>query len=419
VGGDPVLSVRRRAWLAGGSERADVASVVVLGVGYLVAAVGLALTLRSPSGHELAVLALLVIAYGIACRTAFNHEHGTSVPTEPVFVGMLLLTPLALVPLAVMVGQFLEGVERGPNLRTFARAALLRLLNCWHCIGPVVVLMIADLDGPRLSHWPVYVGALAAQFAVDLAVAVIRQRALGIRVSTIGRPLAWTFAVDATMAVIGLCAVLAADGSYAGAGLVAVPIALTWLLAHDRRALAEHRDDLGQAVESAREEARIDALTGLGNRRAWYEAIDAAQSRVAEDPALIGHVLTADLNRLKAANDRLGHDVGDALIRSMADAITAIAPPGAAICRIGGDEFALVHLTALSTEDPAFLAGALRAAVAAQAPIAGVQLSAAIGVAACPPERSFRDAFRRADQAVVDEKRERRSQQQRAADLGG
>lgn len=405
-----------RLRLTAGSERADMASVVVLGTGFLAAAVALAATVRSPSMHDLVLLVLLIGVYAIACRNVFTHQGGASVPTEPVFVAMLLLTPLGLVPLAVLVAQLLEGVDRATP-RAFARAVLLRMLNCWHCIGPVVVLLVADLGQPELAHWPVYVLAIAAQFAVELTVAALRQWARGTGLRAIAGPLVWTFAVDAVMAVLGLCAVLAAGSRYVSVAFAAVPLVLTRLLAHDRQALADNTADLGAAVATARREARVDALTGLGNRRAWYEAIEAAQGRVAADGELIGHVIAADLDNLKVANDTYGHDVGDELLRALADAFRAIAPVGAVVCRIGGDEFALVYLAAADATAADRLGSALRDTLAGHPPVAGVRLSSAIGTASSPPMPSLLDAFHDADTTVVAQKREVK-QRHSSPDLG-
>lgn len=80
----------------------------------------------------------------------------------------------------------------------------------------------------------------------------------------------------------------------------------------------------------------IDALTGMGNRRS-LEGMKAAL--MGTDPLPIGIVL-GDLNRLKHVNDTYGHQVGDALLRFAAQALADACPPGGAIFRIGGDEFA-------------------------------------------------------------------------------
>ncbi|MBA2508090.1 MAG: GGDEF domain-containing protein [Nocardioidaceae bacterium] len=91
--------------------------------------------------------------------------------------------------------------------------------------------------------------------------------------------------------------------------------------------------------ERLRELAYTDALTGLANRRAADEQLEAWAS----DPAYAG-ALTAmlcDVNDLKEVNDSHGHLVGDRLIREVAGHVSAAADQlhGGIAARVGGDEF--------------------------------------------------------------------------------
>ena len=85
--------------------------------------------------------------------------------------------------------------------------------------------------------------------------------------------------------------------------------------------------------------ARVDALSGLANRFVLLERL--AEVR-AQGSALCVALLLFDLDRFKLVNDRLGHVVGDALIRAVADRVRMIVAPGDVAARLGGDEFALV-----------------------------------------------------------------------------
>jgi diguanylate cyclase (GGDEF)-like protein len=89
--------------------------------------------------------------------------------------------------------------------------------------------------------------------------------------------------------------------------------------------------------------AHTDPLTGLANRRAVDEALDAAMARHIADGTPIG-MIVCDLNGLKRINDDQGHDAGDrALVRFsglLARAATSIT--GAVVARLGGDEFCVV-----------------------------------------------------------------------------
>lgn len=393
-----------------GSADADRISAVVIGGGCLVVALVLAATTSSMHGFQWSALVLLMGVYVLAYRTEYVHTEGSSVPTEPVLVAMLFVVPVTVVPLAVLIAQFAAGLPRGTDFASTSREVGVRLISGWHSVGPVLVLLAAGSDRPDLSRWAVYVAALAAQFAFDLLSALAREWAIGGALRPMFRPLIWTFGVDALLAVIGWCAVVAGAGGLLTVALVAVPAGLIALLIHDRRGLAAQGADLGLAVANAREEARIDPLTGLGNRRAWYEATAAAAAQIdLVGSSVVAGLVAADLNHLKHANDSLGHEVGDELLQAMADVIRSVAPPGATLCRVGGDEFAILVLGTATTLDLPGLVVQLRTAVAQQAPISGIRLSVALGTAQCPPEPTLADAFRTADGAVFAEKRARRT----------
>lgn len=109
-----------------------------------------------------------------------------------------------------------------------------------------------------------------------------------------------------------------------------------------RRRLADlidpsRREEVTAAQEQrdvARREAETDELTGIGNRRAFERA------RQTADADANVEVVAFDINNLKAANDILGHEAGDAVIRDAARAIEEAA--GGRAFRIGGDEFVAV-----------------------------------------------------------------------------
>ncbi len=86
------------------------------------------------------------------------------------------------------------------------------------------------------------------------------------------------------------------------------------------------------------EVALRDPLTGLGNRRAFQAALAAALARPETEAAL----LLLDLDRFKHVNDSLGHPVGDALLRLVAQRLRASLRGGDTLVRLGGDEFAIL-----------------------------------------------------------------------------
>jgi diguanylate cyclase (GGDEF)-like protein len=87
--------------------------------------------------------------------------------------------------------------------------------------------------------------------------------------------------------------------------------------------------------------AREDALTGLPNRREFLEqGLRAlAQARRYEAPFTAAFI---DLDRFKEVNDEMGHEVGDAVLRAVADGLRAHLRASDIPGRLGGDEFALL-----------------------------------------------------------------------------
>lgn len=105
----------------------------------------------------------------------------------------------------------------------------------------------------------------------------------------------------------------------------------------------------GEATERFAYQAMHDHLTGLPNRRAFDKALEEAvsASRRASDRCVLCYI---DLDFFKAVNDIGGHAAGDALLREVAGLIQQELRAGDLICRIGGDEFALL-LHDCSTDD--------------------------------------------------------------------
>lgn len=127
--------------------------------------------------------------------------------------------------------------------------------------------------------------------------------------------------------------------------------------ADQRRALERERERL---LEELRATALSDPLTGLPNRRAWYERFDhelAVSRRSGSDVS----VAAIDLDKLKEANDALGHEHGDRLIQRCAKLCTDVLRETDFIARIGGDEF-LVLLHDCPAADAAQIAHRMLAA---------------------------------------------------------
>jgi diguanylate cyclase (GGDEF)-like protein len=87
--------------------------------------------------------------------------------------------------------------------------------------------------------------------------------------------------------------------------------------------------------------ARHDSLTDLANRLLFSERMDEAFARLrAEDEGFA--LFTFDLDLFKAVNDSLGHPVGDALLKAVAERLRRCVPEACTVGRLGGDEFSIL-----------------------------------------------------------------------------
>ncbi len=87
--------------------------------------------------------------------------------------------------------------------------------------------------------------------------------------------------------------------------------------------------------------AVTDSLTGLSNRAVLMDRLTSALDAAQRGPGDAG-VVFVDLDGFKAVNDKLGHDVGDQLLRQVAGRLSAAIRAGDTAARIGGDEFVIV-----------------------------------------------------------------------------
>lgn len=139
-----------------------------------------------------------------------------------------------------------------------------------------------------------------------------------------------------------------------------------------QRQLAESQREIGSLrdeVRHARQESLVDALTGLGNRRAFDRCLDTS---LAADAAGLGpppagtpvSLLMIDIDHFKRVNDNYGHAFGDQVLRALGQVLKALVPEGSLAARVGGEEFALL-LPGTPLDDAQALAERLRATVAA------------------------------------------------------
>ncbi len=106
----------------------------------------------------------------------------------------------------------------------------------------------------------------------------------------------------------------------------------------DAAALALDNAEIRERLEH---QARTDSLTGLFNHSVFHERLLESLQESSRTHAPLA-VLMLDIDAFKRVNDVHGHAVGDELLRFLAEALRAIVRPEDAICRLGGEEFAVV-----------------------------------------------------------------------------
>ncbi len=148
-----------------------------------------------------------------------------------------------------------------------------------------------------------------------------------------------------------------------------------------------------------RHEASHDVLTGLANRTLLEQMLAAD---LADTTRTDSAVLLLDLDRFKEVNDTLGHNVGDALLRSVAAVVVATLPPTATLARLGGDEFAALVPGCGGAVAALALATEVRHALSVPIvlPEATLTTTASIGVAVAPRGCDDIAVLRHADTAM-------------------
>lgn len=197
---------------------------VVVGGAYVAAAVLIAVLYDADRSLDIGPAIALVALFAVGFRFLIDTGVTYTSPVQLAFVPMLLLLPTPAVPLLILIAWTLG---RLPDLAGRDRIHPDRLLlipgNCWFCIGPVVVLIAGDAQTPDWSDWPVYLAALAAQFAFDTVFITLREwvgdgQRPDIQLRTSGL----VSVIDALLSPLGLLAAFAST-SFDYAFLLLVP----------------------------------------------------------------------------------------------------------------------------------------------------------------------------------------------------
>ena len=342
------------AWLQNRSTPA----LLWWGIAYSIGAVGIGLlTLRDLISPRLSIdvaNALLLVAYGLIWTGARS------------FAGLRAnLPPLLVAPAVWLAAMRLPLFAENVN----ARIVLFAVLT-----APLVLLVAFEFwrsrREPLMSRWP--------------AIIVLTSHAVGImlRIPTaIASPLPPNANIfrTAPFTVIALWTLL-------------YTITLAFILL----AMTKERAELKHKTASL-----VDPLTGLANRRAFFEQADRHRARLMREGRPLA-LLVCDLDGFKRINDAFGHGVGDRILQLFSDTLTGALRPGDLIGRLGGEEFA-VALPGTDLGDAVEVAERIRQAFAVTAVTVGnhwVAATVSIGVTASRDAEDLGELIAVADRAL-------------------
>ena len=263
---------------------------------------------------------------------------------------------LAADVLAFLKRQWLQPTPQNYTLVYLAKAGL----------DPAICRAIEAItdDGVRMTQteadqiFAIHLGAvtdISDELKQDDDRAVVRHQVLRLA----------EIAADAAAATGDFNHELSAGFEQIGGGTADAVMMIAKMIERSRRAERElaatvnQVESLRQELDSARDDATKDMLTGLGNRRAIEDRL--ARLASTGGPRLIA---ICDIDHFKSINDRYGHAVGDRVLKVVADALAEACAPHM-VGRWGGEEF-LVIMPAIELDEGRAILDAAREQVSAR-----------------------------------------------------
>jgi diguanylate cyclase (GGDEF)-like protein/PAS domain S-box-containing protein len=166
------------------------------------------------------------------------------------------------------------------------------------------------------------------------------------------------------------------------------------------------------AAERMRHMAHFDALTNLPNRALLADRLQLALASAKREQTKMA-LMFLDLDEFKPVNDRLGHHMGDILLKQTAMRMRDCVRQSDTVARIGGDEFVIMLPLIDKREDTQEVAEKIRLALTAPFDLGGeqVRISCSIGIALYPQHGADEhELMRHADSAMYNAKQCGRNQ---------
>jgi diguanylate cyclase (GGDEF)-like protein len=191
-----------------------------------------------------------------------------------------------------------------------------------------------------------------------------------------------------------------------GIAAIALALAIAWhtwrKISLNSQQIREQLVELERSRAALHEEATHDPLTGLANRRLFYDRLQQAIRHANRYGGKVG-ILYVDMDRFKDINDQHGHHVGDAVLTEVARRLTTSIRDSDTVARLGGDEFVVLLEGMQGREDYLAAAYKIEQALNAEARFfeLDVEIAASIGHALYPDDGLDEDTLIRAADAAM------------------
>jgi HD-GYP domain-containing protein (c-di-GMP phosphodiesterase class II) len=228
--------------------RAELRAELLASGGFLAAATLLAVLGGVHGGAGPVVVVAYVLALAVTSRVKFDLGASFTVPTQVVFLPLLVLAPAGLAPLLVAAALVLAQLPDVLAGRAPASRMLSAPANAWFAIGAAAVVLAAGgIDDPFERPW-VLAAAVAAQLVCDFAASLVRERLLGgLSLRELVEESQQVWMIDAALSPLGLLLAEGATQAWWAVLLVGPLFALLRFFSSERRARLEQLIELNDA----------------------------------------------------------------------------------------------------------------------------------------------------------------------------
>ena len=208
----------------------------------------IAVMFDDPRSFNFGYAAAFTIAFAVTARVRFSIGPGYTTPVQLVFFPMLFFLPADVVPICVAIGYMLAKLPDAFAGRFHSDRVPAAAADAWFAVGPAIVFAAANVGPPSWDDAPIYLGAVFAQMAFDIAASTAREwLALGVQPNFQLRVMSRVYMVDLLLTPIALMAVIAAGDDPYRALFVMPLVGLLAIFAQEHEANVENALQLSTA----------------------------------------------------------------------------------------------------------------------------------------------------------------------------